>query len=104
MTDQVQNLSERNISAEAIHAATSQPEIKSIMKRMLGDSGNAKGKKKKEGEENDDVGGDIKLVYVTPERIDKSKTFVSTLQKMYDSGRISRCKFTSPLREENPLS
>jgi hypothetical protein len=23
---------------------------------------------------------------------------------MYDSGRISRCKFTSPLREENPLS
>ncbi|GAA5960439.1 hypothetical protein JCM3765_007514 [Sporobolomyces pararoseus] len=91
MTDQVQNLSDRDISAEAIHAATSQQDIKSIMKRMLGDVGAAKGKKKKvELDEEEEDGGEIKLVYVTPERIDKSKTFVSTLQKMYDAGKISR--------------
>ena len=93
MTDQVQNLSERDISAEAIHAATSPQDIKSIMKRILGDAGAAKGKKKKVNlEEEEEDGGEIKLVYVTPERIDKSKTFVSTLQKMYDAGKISRCE------------
>ncbi|GAA5894862.1 RecQ family ATP-dependent DNA helicase [Sporobolomyces salmoneus] len=94
MTDQVQNLSERDIAAEAIHAATSQQDIKSIMKRMLGDAAAAKGKGKKQKLDleagGDDEGSDIKLVYVTPERIDKSKTFVSTLQKMYDAGRIAR--------------
>ncbi|GAA5873510.1 hypothetical protein JCM16303_001150 [Sporobolomyces ruberrimus] len=92
MTDQVQNLSDRDISAEAIHAATTQPDIRSIMKRMLGSAGAPKGKKNKVAvEDEEEYGGrEIKLVYVTPERIDKSKSFVSTLQKMYDAGRISR--------------
>lgn len=57
---------------------------------MLGSAGTTKkGKKKVEEEEEEQE--EIKLIYVTPERIDKSKTFVSTLQKMYDSGLISRC-------------
>lgn len=90
MSDQVHNLHSRNIAAEAIHAATSQQESKSILKRMLGSAGTTKkgGKKVEEEEEEQE---EIKLIYVTPERIDKSKTFVSTLQKMYDSGLISRC-------------
>lgn len=109
MTDQVQNLSDRDISAEAIHAATTQPDIKSIMKRMLGSAGAPKGKKKKKvvvEDEEEDEGQEIKLVYVTPERIDKSKSFVSTLQKMYDAGRISRCKLalSSFARPSNGLS
>jgi ATP-dependent DNA helicase Q1 len=33
---------------------------------------------------------EIKLVYVTPEKIDKSKSFVSTLQKVYNAGRLAR--------------
>lgn len=92
MSDQVHNLHSRAIAAEAIHAATSQQESKSILKRMLGSAGaTKKGKKKVEQDEEEQE--EIKLVYVTPERIDKSKTFVSTLQKMYDAGLISRCTF-----------
>ncbi|GAA5924221.1 RecQ family ATP-dependent DNA helicase [Sporobolomyces koalae] len=91
MTDQVQNLSSRNIAAEAIHAATSQQDIKSIMKRMLRNAATQKGKKRAaQSQEDEEEGDEIKLVYVTPERIDKSKSFVSTLQKMYDSGKIAR--------------
>ncbi|GAA6054988.1 hypothetical protein JCM3770_000480 [Rhodotorula araucariae] len=92
MSDQVHNLRARNIAAETIHAATSQDEIKAIMRRMLGRAApKPKGKGKKKVE--DDDGGDgeeVKLVYVTPERIEKSKTFVNTLQKMYDAGLLSR--------------
>ncbi|GAA6008635.1 hypothetical protein JCM11491_003377 [Sporobolomyces phaffii] len=92
MTDQVQNLSDRDVSAAAIHAATSQQDVKAIMTRMLGEIAQKKKKTRAslEEEEEEHEGGDIKLVYVTPERIDKSKSFVSNLQKMYDAGKISR--------------
>ena len=33
-------------------------------------------------------GREIKLVYVTPEKISKSKHFTSVLQKMYAQGRL----------------
>jgi ATP-dependent DNA helicase Q1 len=33
---------------------------------------------------------EIKLVYVTPEKISKSKTFMSILQKMADNGTLAR--------------
>lgn len=62
------------------------------MKRMLGNAAPAakgKGKKKAEVDDNDDA-EPLKLVYVTPERIEKSKTFVNTLQKCYDAGLLSR--------------
>ncbi|GAA5996911.1 RecQ family ATP-dependent DNA helicase [Rhodotorula paludigena] len=90
MSDQVHNLRERGIAAEAIHASTSQDEIKSIMKRMLGKAAapvKGKGKKKAEDDDND---AEVKLVFITPERIDKSKTFVNTLQKCYDAGLLAR--------------
>ncbi|GAA6062989.1 hypothetical protein JCM10212_004971 [Sporobolomyces blumeae] len=92
MSDQVHNLHARDIAAEAIHASTTQQESRDIMKRMLGPAGAPK-KGKKKAMDDEEAGGDhdeIKLVYVTPERIDKSKTFMSTLQKMYDAGLLAR--------------
>ena len=35
-------------------------------------------------------GADLKLLYVTPEKLSKSKRFMSKLEKMYDMGRLSR--------------
>ncbi|GAA5863357.1 hypothetical protein JCM1840_007500 [Sporobolomyces johnsonii] len=94
MVDQVTNLTSRGIPAEAIHASTTQEQSKSIMKRMLGDAGpKSKGKGKKKAlvdDDEDEKHEEIKLVYVTPERIEKSKTFMSTLQKMYDAGLLAR--------------
>ncbi|GAA5826159.1 hypothetical protein JCM11251_007187 [Rhodosporidiobolus azoricus] len=92
MTDQVHNLRSRDVAAERIHASTPQDEVKSIMKRMLGSSApaKAKGKKKAVKEEAEEAENEIKLVYVTPERIEKAKSFVNTLQKMYDAKLISR--------------
>lgn len=34
--------------------------------------------------------GTLKLLYVTPEKLSKSKRFMSKLEKMYDLGRLSR--------------
>ncbi|GAA5974110.1 hypothetical protein JCM11641_003441 [Rhodosporidiobolus odoratus] len=92
MTDQVQNLRARNVAAETIHASTDKDEVKAIMKRMLGSTAApAKGKgKKKATVEDEEEQSEVKLVYVTPERIEKAKSFVNTLQKMYDANLIAR--------------
>ena len=37
-----------------------------------------------------DADSDLKLLYVTPEKLAKSKMFMNKLQKMYDMGRFSR--------------
>ncbi|GAA5855364.1 hypothetical protein JCM9279_001698 [Rhodotorula babjevae] len=91
MSDQVHNLLARDISAAAIHASTSQDDIKRVMKRMLGSAApKGKGKKKADLDDNDADAEPLKLIYVTPERVEKSKTFVNTLQKAYDAGLLSR--------------
>ncbi|GAA5929160.1 hypothetical protein JCM10213_005000 [Rhodosporidiobolus nylandii] len=93
MTDQVQNLVARDVAAETIHAATPQAEVKEIMKRMLGTAGGpakGKGKKKVVLEDDEEPTSEVKLVYVTPERIEKAKSFVNTLQKMYDAKLLAR--------------
>ncbi|GAA6030023.1 hypothetical protein JCM8097_009219 [Rhodosporidiobolus ruineniae] len=90
MTDQIQNLRARGVAAETIHSGTSQDEVKAIMKRMLGPAA-PKGKGKKAVVVNEDEKhSEIKLVYVTPERIEKAKSFVNTLQKMYDANLLAR--------------
>lgn len=86
MADQVHNLRQVDISCEQLNAATSQGDMRAIMKRMVGDVAAGKGKPKATNGE--PLEGRPKLVYVTPERIDKSKTFVATLQKMYDAGGV----------------
>lgn len=86
MDDQVYNLRQKGVSAEMLSSASTQDESRAIMKRMLGDSqpkGKGKAGKGKAKVEDDavDASSLIKMVYVTPERIEKSKTFMSTLQK-----------------------
>lgn len=70
MADQVHGLRSRGIAAEMIHASTSQVDIKEIMARMLGSAATTKGKGKKKEAINVDSEV-VKLVYVTPERIEK---------------------------------
>ncbi|KAM0789368.1 hypothetical protein ACM66B_000198 [Microbotryomycetes sp. NB124-2] len=86
MQDQVQNLTSVGVACEQIHGSTPQDEARSIMKRMVGQEAKASSSKLQAGAPS----GRPKLVYVTPERIDKSKTFMSTLQKMYDNGSLQR--------------
>ncbi|KAK4703966.1 hypothetical protein P7C70_g2253, partial [Phenoliferia sp. Uapishka_3] len=94
MQDQTYNLNELNIRAEMLNAATDQAEAKNLMKRMVtgGNTSAAKGSGKGKAVplRTDEDEREIKLVFVTPEKIDKSKTFVSTLQKMYDAGLLAR--------------
>lgn len=69
MADQVHGLRSRGIPAEMIHASTSQADIKAIMARMLGGApANGRNKKMAETGAESEV---VKLVYVTPERIEK---------------------------------
>lgn len=75
MDDQVSNLQAKGVVAEQIHGASTQSEINSILKRMEGKIPNE---------------ASPKLVYVTPERLDKSKNFIASLQRMHDSGLLKR--------------
>lgn len=111
MQDQTYNLKKLHIEAEMIHAETNKQDLKEIMRRMLIGLTVAKGKGK--AKELAQQEKEIKLVYVrrffdpaaefllklacigifnqvTPERIEKSKTFVSILQKLYDGGLLPR--------------
>lgn len=90
MDDQVYNLKAKGISAEQINASSTQEEVRSLLKRMLGnDAKKGKGKTAKHFDEDEQDTPPV-LVYATPERLDKSKTFMSTLTKMYDTGRLVR--------------
>ncbi|SCV70022.1 BQ2448_1416 [Microbotryum intermedium] len=94
MDDQCFNLRELGVNAEMLNASTTSEDQRSIMKRLVGNSQaptTKKGKAKAEPQETElDEKDLIKLVYVTPERIDKSKTFINALSKMYDAGLIVR--------------
>ncbi|KAJ1299658.1 hypothetical protein OPQ81_009110 [Rhizoctonia solani] len=86
--DQVMHLRENGIEAVMLTGATRKEETRSIMQR-LAQAGKSKGivaadmaASAKERE--------IKLCYVTPEKIAKSKTFTSTLEKMCTAGRLAR--------------
>ncbi|KAL8280821.1 hypothetical protein RQP46_006825 [Phenoliferia psychrophenolica] len=89
MQDQTYNLRAVGVRAEMLNAATSQSDARTIMKRLvtggLASSLKGKGKSKAAQLSVDEDEREIKL-----EKIDKSKTWVSTLQKMYDAGRLAR--------------
>ncbi|CAE7231975.1 unnamed protein product [Rhizoctonia solani] len=86
--DQVMHLRENKIEAVMLTGATGKEETRSIMQR-LAQAGKSKGIVAA-----DMAGGsrekEIKLCYVTPEKIAKSKTFTSTLEKMCTAGRLAR--------------
>ncbi|XP_023511412.1 mediator of RNA polymerase II transcription subunit 34 isoform X1 [Cucurbita pepo subsp. pepo] len=69
--DQVMGLAALGISASMLTSATSKEDEKSIYKNL------------EKGE------GNMKILYVTPEKISKSKRFMSKLEKCYHAGRLS---------------
>lgn len=93
MADQYLHLQNLGVPAEMLNASTSRQEASLIMKRLVhptsqqtDQSTHTKGKRPASRNELEP----IKLCYVTPEKIAKSKTFVATLQKMYESKRLKR--------------
>lgn len=72
MDDQAYNLRQLGIAAEMINGTTSQEDGRAIMHRLAGTK--PTNKVKAEEFERGRGGGEIKLLYVTPEKIDKSKT------------------------------
>ncbi|KAM3964467.1 ATP-dependent DNA helicase Q1 [Aphomia sociella] len=72
MEDQVRSLTKRNIPAKLM-TSTSSKEETSIALNILKDKR-----------------APIQLLYVTPERLAKSKRFMSNLQKCYSDGRLQR--------------
>ncbi|KAI9281058.1 P-loop containing nucleoside triphosphate hydrolase protein [Sporodiniella umbellata] len=77
--DQVFQLREARIRAEYLIGSSSREEVAEIQKGM-------QPPKKKE----DEKVNRFKLLYVTPEKIAKSKRFMAALNKAYDAGWLSR--------------
>lgn len=110
--DQVLGLQERGIRAEMIWSETSKEDVKRIENEMLWGADGKKPSKPLEsqlapgaqtngppecgeyldglGEDEEPYEGGLRLVYVTPEKIAKSKRFVNLLEKCYARGRIAR--------------
>ncbi|KAJ3508401.1 hypothetical protein NLJ89_g5771 [Agrocybe chaxingu] len=80
MTDQILHLREAGIEAAMITSATSKPEKAQTLERMK----MLAGRKLGPGQE------ELKLTYVTPERMSKDKSFRSLLQRMDEAGKLAR--------------
>lgn len=85
ITDQILHLHEAGIEACMLTGSASKEEQRTILQRLV-QNPKANGRISAMDEE----GKEIKLVYVTPEKIAKSKTFLSTLQKMANNGTFAR--------------
>lgn len=72
MEDQTNQLDMLGIPASVINSSTSKEEFKELMRGMI------------------DPSAQLKIIYVTPEKLAKSKTFMSQVEKMYEAGRFSR--------------
>uniref|UniRef100_A0A8D8YUF1 ATP-dependent DNA helicase n=1 Tax=Cacopsylla melanoneura TaxID=428564 RepID=A0A8D8YUF1_9HEMI len=71
MEDQLGHLRRLNIEAEMLQASNTRQENNRVMKLMTDSTS-------------------LKLLYVSPEKLAKSKTFMSKLQKMYKAGTLAR--------------
>ncbi|KAG0260643.1 hypothetical protein DFQ27_003439 [Actinomortierella ambigua] len=94
--DQALHLHEAGVGVGMLTASTSKEETKRIMDEMLGTS-SPKGAKASSSNSSTqmpswdvDHSQGLKLVYVTPEKISKSKRFMNQLEKVYAAGRLSR--------------
>ncbi|CAO3566767.1 unnamed protein product [Mortierella alpina] len=95
--DQAFHLEEAGIGVGMLTSYTTKEDTKRIMDAMLGPvQPKAGSSKRKAKTAMDDSGSDsagdlaLKLVYVTPEKISKSKRFMNHLEKVYAAGRLSR--------------
>lgn len=74
--DQVYQLQEANVPAAYLTASTTKEDVKQIYQEML--SGN------------NSTTTAFKLLYVTPEKVSKSKIFMARLNQSYDAGLLTR--------------
>lgn len=72
MEDQTNQLGDLGIPASVINSSTSKAEFTTLMRAMI------------------DPDAQLKILYVTPEKLAKSKTFMSQLERMYEAGRFAR--------------
>lgn len=72
MEDQVIALKEYGVDATMLNAACDKETVKRVQDAMI------------------DKKATLKLIYVTPEKLAKSKRFMARLEKMYQLGRFSR--------------
>ncbi|KAG1731628.1 P-loop containing nucleoside triphosphate hydrolase protein [Suillus paluster] len=79
MTDQILHLRESGVEAVMLTGGTPRPLLNEIQQRLTS-MASSRGQH----------GRDIKLCYVTPEKIAKSKTFMSLLQKLVEGGKLAR--------------
>ncbi|KAJ9586228.1 hypothetical protein L9F63_020137 [Diploptera punctata] len=71
MEDQLMALKALNVNAKMLSATSTKEEVNEIQNDMVNKNGR------------------LKLLYVTPEKLAKSKRFMTKLQKMYGLGRLS---------------
>ncbi|KAF9572926.1 hypothetical protein EC968_009232 [Mortierella alpina] len=95
--DQAFHLEEAGIGVGMLTSYTTKEESKRIMDAMLGPAqpkagaSSRKSKTAVDANASASVGDNtLKLVYVTPEKISKSKRFMNHLEKVYAAGRLSR--------------
>ncbi|KAF9969477.1 hypothetical protein BGZ73_008151 [Actinomortierella ambigua] len=93
--DQALHLKEADVGVGMLTASTSKEETKRIMDEMLGTTPPKKTKASTTLSTDIpswdvDHSQGLKLVYVTPEKISKSKRFMNQLEKVYSAGRLSR--------------
>ncbi|CAG0900109.1 unnamed protein product, partial [Darwinula stevensoni] len=72
MEDQIMALHKLQIHADMLNASCSREKVSQILNALI------------------DKHGDLKLLYVTPEKMAKSKRFMSKLQKCYELGLLAR--------------
>ncbi|KLO09213.1 ATP-dependent DNA helicase [Schizopora paradoxa] len=85
ITDQILHLQEFGVEAVMLTGATSKEQSRETFARLTRSAG-----VKSRGGEVDPDAREIKLCYVTPEKIAKSKTFTSMLEKVANAGKLAR--------------
>jgi ATP-dependent DNA helicase Q1 len=72
MEDQLISLKQLGIDAALLNASSSKLDVKEVQDAMISKTAG------------------LKLLYVTPEKIAKSKRFMAKVEKMYEMGRLAR--------------